>query len=151
MNDLLQHYFRTFGKIQLLIGNMNVIFQEIMFSFLHRWHRYQSLVMTCMIPQIIQFGNNKLIFALNPNANFASNLNGFAIKTQDKFCIWQFYCQCILETPFQLMCVFFHFKSLNVLFYHNKVQDYLIKLHIKRNIHGNYIHQKNQQQKQHSS
>jgi hypothetical protein len=28
MNDLLQHCFKTFGKIQLLIGNMNVVFQK---------------------------------------------------------------------------------------------------------------------------
>jgi hypothetical protein len=28
MNHLLQHCFKTFGKIQLLIGNMNVVFQK---------------------------------------------------------------------------------------------------------------------------
>jgi hypothetical protein len=28
MNDLLQHCFKTFGKIQLLIGNMNVVFPK---------------------------------------------------------------------------------------------------------------------------
>jgi len=28
MNDLRQHCFKTFGKIQFLIGNMNVVFQR---------------------------------------------------------------------------------------------------------------------------
>jgi hypothetical protein len=28
MNHLLQHCFKTFGKIQLLIGNMNVVFPK---------------------------------------------------------------------------------------------------------------------------
>lgn len=50
MTDLLQHYCRTFDKIQLFISNMNVIFQKIMLSFFHLWHDYQSLVMGCMFP-----------------------------------------------------------------------------------------------------
>jgi hypothetical protein len=31
MNDLLQHYFRNLSKMELLIGNMDVVLQEIIF------------------------------------------------------------------------------------------------------------------------
>jgi hypothetical protein len=31
MNNLLQHYFRSLSKMELLIGNMNVVLQEIIF------------------------------------------------------------------------------------------------------------------------
>ncbi len=50
MTDLLQHYCKTFDKIQLFISKMNVSFQKIMLYFFHLWHDYQSLVMGCMFP-----------------------------------------------------------------------------------------------------
>jgi hypothetical protein len=50
ISDLLQHYFKMFNKIQVFIGNMNVVFLKTMILILKLKHDYESLVTTCMLP-----------------------------------------------------------------------------------------------------
>jgi hypothetical protein len=50
ISDLLQHYFKMFNKIQVFIGNMNVVFLKTMKLIFKLKHGYQSLVTTCMLP-----------------------------------------------------------------------------------------------------
>jgi hypothetical protein len=50
MNNLLQHYFITNIKIQFLISNMNIGFQELMIPNFYIWHGYQCFMTTYMLP-----------------------------------------------------------------------------------------------------
>jgi len=106
MSDLLKHCFWTLCKIKLLISNMGIRFQEVMFPHFYPRHNYQSFTTTCTLPKWIKLVTKSLslpsvkeytlhqtwtTLPLEPKTNFVQGSLTTQVSWKCLFISWAFF------------------------------------------------------------